>query len=58
MSSFFPPITLFVLTVAGAPVGSELHQVRTSTREGLVVVDEAEMGAGLLAVFSRTRVGS
>lgn len=58
MLSFFSPISWLVLTVAGAPVGSELHQVRASAREGLVVVDEAEMGAGLLAVFSRTWVGS
>lgn len=55
MSGFFSSLAL---TVARAPVRSELHQVRTSAREGLVVVDEAEMGAGLLAVFSCTRVGS
>lgn len=42
-SSCFFPISGLILTVAGAPVGSELHQVGTSTGEGLVVVDEAEM---------------
>lgn len=46
-----------MLTKASAFVSAELHEVRAGAREGLIVVDEAEMRAGLLAIFSRTRVG-
>lgn len=48
----------FMLTITSAFVGAQLHEVRAGTRKCLIVVDETQMRAGLLAVFSRTGVGS
>lgn len=55
--SAFGHVFVLLLTVTRASVGAELHEVRAGTRERLIVVDEAEMGAGLLAVFSCAGVG-
>lgn len=46
------------LTKASTFVRAQLHEVRTSAGERLVVVDEAEVRAGLFAIFSCTRVRS
>lgn len=45
-----------LLTFAGAFVRLQLHEVRTSAREGLVEVDEAEVGARAAAVHLSARV--
>lgn len=45
-------------TVAGVLVFLELHEVWAGTREGLVVVDEAQVRARPLPVISGTRVRS
>lgn len=47
-----------MLTITSVFVGAQLHEVRAGTRKCLIVVDETQMRAGLLAVFSRTGVGS
>lgn len=46
------------LTFAGAFVRLQLHEVRTSAGEGLVEVDEAEVGARAAAVHLGARVRS
>lgn len=47
-----------MLTIASAFVWSQLHEVGAGTGKCLVVVDETEMGTGLLAIFSSAWVGS
>lgn len=47
-----------MLTVASAFVGAQFHEMRAGARKGLIVVNETEMRAGLLAIDSRTWVWS
>lgn len=51
-------VHVFMLTVASAFVRAQLHEVRAGTRKCLIVVDETQVRAGLLAVYSRTWVRS
>lgn len=49
---------VFLLTIAGAFVGAQFHEVRTGAGECLIVVDETQMRAGLFAIFSCTWIWS
>lgn len=46
-----------ILTFAGVLVGLQLHEVRTGAGEGLVKVDETQVGAKGFTVSGGTRVG-
>ena len=55
---FTAGVCLCVLTFAGSLVRLQLHEVRAGTGEGLVEVDETEVGARAFAVTGGTWVGS
>lgn len=56
--SKYIPVCELRLTDTRPLVSAQLHEVRTRTRERLVVVDQAEVRAGLFAIFNCTWVGS
>lgn len=51
-------LTVSVLTFASAFVRLQLHEVRAGTGEGLVEVNETEVGARTFTVTCGTRVRS
>ncbi len=51
-------VRVSVFTFTGAFVRLQLHEVRASTGEGLVEVDETEVGARAFTITGGTRVDS
>lgn len=47
-----------MFTIAGVFVGSQLHEMRAGTGEGLVVVDQTQVRTGTHAIVSCTRIRS